>query len=120
MAGTSLRQQLDEALEAIGVLRSENEALRDQVAALQAQLAQDSTNSSKPPSADPVGSRKKRAERRAEAWADKRAQGKQPGTPGTHLRRRQPDRVIEYKPTCCGGCGADLSDATVVGEVVWA
>ncbi|MGI8751730.1 MAG: IS66 family transposase [Acidimicrobiales bacterium] len=125
MAGRSLREQLDEALGAIGLLRadneglrSDNEALRDQVASLQAQLAQDSTTSSKPPSSDPVGPRKKRAERRADARAYKRNQGKQPGTPGAHLRRRHPDRVINHEPPCCDGCGADLADATVVGEVV--
>lgn len=124
MPGPLLREQLDRALDAIvslqadnETLRADNEALRDQVASLRAQLAQDSTNSSKPPSSDPVGPRKKRAERRADSRAEKRSQGKQPGTPGSNLRRRNPDRVIEHQPACCGGCGADLADAEVIGEV---
>lgn len=118
MAGQSLRQQLDEALEAIAVLRAENEALRDRIAHLEAELGKNSSNSSEPPSADPVEVRKKRAERRADARAAKRSQGKQPGTPGAHLKRRAPDEIVEHQPTCCGGCGADLTDAAVIGEVV--
>jgi len=90
VASPSLRQQLDEALEAIAVLRTENEALRDRIAHLEAELGKNSTNSSKPPSADPVDVRKKRAERRAEARAAKRSQGKPPGAPGAHLKRRTP------------------------------
>jgi len=118
VAGQSLRQQLDEALEAIAVLRAENEALRDRIAHLEAELGKNSSNSSKPPSADPVEVRKKRAERRADARAAKRSQGKQPGTPGAHLKRRAPDEIVEHQPSCCGGCGADLTDAAVIGEVV--
>lgn len=38
VASPSLRQQLDEALEAIAVLRTENEALRDRIAHLEAEL----------------------------------------------------------------------------------
>jgi len=45
-------------------LIAENEALRDRVARLEAELARDSNNSSKPPSADPIEPRKKREERR--------------------------------------------------------
>ena len=125
MAGSTLRQQLDEALAAIGVLRAENEALRSEVIALrdrvthlEAELAKDSTNSSRPPSGDGVEVRKKRAERRADARAAKRAQGKQPGAPGANLKRRDPDVVMRHDPVCCRGCGADLTDAPVVGEVI--
>jgi hypothetical protein len=67
VAGQSLRQRLDEALEAIAVLRAENESLRDRIAHLEAELGKNSSNSSKPPSADPVEVRKKRAERRGDA-----------------------------------------------------
>jgi len=118
VASPLLRQQLDEALEAIAVLRTENEALRDRIAHLEAELGKNSTNSSKPPSADPVDVRKKRAERRAEARAAKRSQGKQPGAPGAHLKRRTPEVIVTHRPACCGGCGAELSGAAVVGEVV--
>jgi len=118
VAGPTLRQQLEEALEALAVLRTENEALRDRIAHLEAELGKNSTNSSKPPSGDPVEVRKKRAQRRAEARAAKRAQGKQPGAPGAHLKRRTPDEIVEHRPTCCGGCGADLTGSAVIGEVV--
>jgi len=117
VAGPTLRQQLEEALAAIEVLRAENESLRDRVAHLEAELARDSTNSSTPPASDGVGPRKKRAERRAEARNTKRSQGKQPGAPGAHLARRTPDAVVGHRPGCCSGCGADLADAPVIGEV---
>jgi len=127
----SLRDQLREAVGLVERLRAEidqlradnerlvgdNESLRDRVAALEAEAKKDSTTSSKPPSSDPALVRKSRAERRAEARAAKRRQGKQPGAPGAHLARRDPDEVVPYRPVCCQGCGADLSGAEVVGEV---
>ncbi len=67
-----MREQPVEALAVIETLRAENEALHDRVAALQAELSKDSSRSSKPPSTDPVGLRKKPAERRAEARAGTR------------------------------------------------
>ena len=131
MGAPSLREQLREALALVERLRAEldqlradnerlvgdNESLRDRVAALETEAGKDSTTSSKPPSSDPVGPRQSRAERRAEARAAKRRQGKQPGAPGAHLARRDPDDVVPYRPVCCKGCGADLSGAEVVGEV---
>nr|MDQ2729938.1 IS66 family transposase [Actinomycetota bacterium] len=114
----------DETLAAVGILRSENDALRvevvalrDRVAHLVAELAKDSTTSSKPPSGDNVEVRKKRAQRRADARKTKRAQGKQPGAPGAHLARREPGVTVEHQPVCCKGCGHDLADAEVVGTV---
>ena len=98
-------------------LRSENESLRDLVARLEAELGRHSENSSKPPSQDPMAPRQSRAERRAAGRAAGRAQGKQPGAPGAHLARRVPDEVVVHPPVCCGGCGADLAGADVVGEV---
>jgi transposase len=126
-----LRQQLQEALAANEALRVEVDRLRadnaelaahvaqlaDRVAALEAEASRDSTTSSKPPSSDPIEPRQSRAERRAEARATKRRQGKQPGAPGAHLARRDPDVVIGHHPACCGGCGKDLNQAVVVGEV---
>jgi len=100
------------------VLRAEVIALRDRVAHLLAEAGKDSTDSSAPPSRDPVDVRKKRAERRADARKEKRAAGKQPGAPGANLARRQPDVIVGHEPACCKGCGADLTQAPVVGEVV--
>jgi transposase len=120
----SVREQLRETLAIIEQLRTDNEALRaenaslrDRIAHLESELKKDSTTSSKPPSTDPIEPRKSRAERRAEARAAQRRQGKQPGSPGAHLTRRDPDLVIDHRPGCCGGCGADLTGTVVVGEV---
>ena len=71
MDGSTLREQLSEAVAAIGVLRSENEALRERVAllerenrrlaakleALSVEGQKNSGNSSKPPSRDPAAVR---------------------------------------------------------------
>jgi transposase len=124
MSGLSLPEQLAEALGLVGVLRAEIDGLRtdnarlaDRVARLQAEAGKDSSTSSKPPSGDPMVTRKKRAERRAEARGTKRDQGKQPGAPGASLARRRPDRSIGHDPPRCRCCDADLSSAPVVGEV---
>lgn len=118
MPGRTVEEQLADALALIEVLRAENLALQDRVAALEAGLAQDSSTSSKPPSGDPVATRAKRAQRRAEARAaGKRAQGKQPGAPGANLARRRPDVTVAHEPPTCTCCGQDLSSAPVVGTV---
>ena len=88
------------------------------IAVLEKAAVQDSSNSSKPPSSDGVGPRKKRAERRAEARAVGRKPGKQPGTPGAYLRRRDPNETTVHLPVCCGGCGSGLDAAVVVGTEV--
>jgi transposase len=78
-------------------LISENARLADRVARLKAAAGQDSSNSSKPPSSDPIGPRQSRAERRAAARADGRKQGKQTGAPGANLVRRHPERVVSIR-----------------------
>jgi transposase len=102
-------------------LRAENAALSDLVARLKDEGSRDSENSSRPPSSDPQKTRQSRAERRAAARAAKkhsgRAQGKQPGAPGTSLQRRDPDEVEPHPPACCEACGADLASAEVTGEL---
>jgi transposase len=131
VAASSLREQVREALaviEQLGVenealraetekLRAENAALRDRISHLESEMNRDSSTSSKPPSTDPIGPRQSRAERRAAARAADRRQGKQPGTPGTNLERRQPDAVIKHRPAHCKSCGADLADAALISQV---
>lgn len=103
-------------------LRQENNELRDRVARLEQAVNANSENSSKPPSADPVGPRQSRAERRQAAREAAKAAwtkqpGKQPGSPGAHLARRAPDRTVELAgPASCGSCGAGLADAAVVSR----
>ncbi|HVC69812.1 MAG TPA: IS66 family transposase [Acidimicrobiales bacterium] len=114
-------QELAEQVAALRLLTeqlsAENESLRDLVARLEAELGRHSENSSKPPSSDPMAPRQSRAERRAAGRAAGRRQGKQPGAPGAHLARRVPDNVVVHRPAWCRGCGGDLAQADVVGEV---
>ena len=77
--------------------------LERRVADLEARLGQDSSNSSKPPSSDPIGV-KRRPPRRPSG----RKRGGQPGHP-RHARAIVPperlDAVIECRPTACRRCG---------------
>jgi len=89
--------------------------LQVRVAELERRLGRDSSNSSKPPSSDGLG-KPSRAGRRADERAERRRPGKQPGAPGAHLAQvAEPDEVVEHAPDRCGGCGAELAEAAVVG-----
>ncbi len=89
--------------------------LQARVAELERRLGRDSSNSSKPPSSDGLG-KPAPADRRADEQAGRRRPGKQPGAPGAHLAQVAiPDEVVEHLPERCGGCGAELADAPVVG-----
>ena len=90
-------------------------ALQTRVVELERRLGKDSSNSSKPPSSD--GLRKPaRAQRCTAEQTEGRRPGKQPGAPGAHLAQvERPDEVVEHAPERCGGCGADLAGAVVVG-----
>jgi transposase/uncharacterized coiled-coil protein SlyX len=89
--------------------------LEERVAELERRLGKDSSNSSKPPSSDGLG-KPTRTQRRAAERSEHRRPGKQPGTPGAHLVQvATPDEVVEHVPDRCGGCGADLAGAAVVG-----
>lgn len=90
------------------------ETLLGRVAELEARLAKNSQNSSKPPSSDnpfvkpPPRSLRGKSGRRP---------GKQPGQGGARLEPRpEPDQVLVHVPGSCEGCGGDLSGAPVVGE----
>src|SRR5207253_2599067 len=88
------------------------ETLRAQVAELTARLAQNSQNSSKPPSADsPFTKPAPRSLRRGSG----RKPGGQPGHPGSALAQvADPDERLRHEPGPCAGCGADLADAPQV------
>ena len=89
--------------------------LQARVVELERRLGKDSSNSSKPPSSDGLG-KPARAERRDAEQTEGRRPGKQPGAPGAHLAQvERPDEVVEHAPERCGGCGADLAGAVVVG-----
>jgi transposase len=92
------RQQLDLAL-------AVNAVLQARVEELEARLAKDSHNSSKPPSSDGLARKTKSLRRRS---------GKKPGGQighrGETLRLvATPDEVMEHRPAICSGCQASLS-----------
>ena len=117
----ALRDELEASEAQIAALGQEIETLKATVAELEARLSQDSRNSSLPPSSD---SPKSRAERRAaarekakaQAIGEQRARGHQPGAPGSNLSMREvPNEVIPHEPGPCSSCGADLSSALLEG-----
>jgi transposase len=99
------------------LLKAENAALREQVLMLtvqvqdlQARLAKDSHNSSKPPSSDGLARKTKSLRRRS---------GKKPGGQighgGDSLRLvATPDTVVEHRPVICSGCQIPLPEAAPV------
>jgi transposase len=80
-------------------------ALREEVRELRARLNQNSSNSSKPPSSDPLW------KRRPPKPPTSNRPGGQPGHPG-HFRKRLPpeqvDHVVPHAPTHCEKCCAPL------------
>ena len=106
----------------IAAVRNEKAALAARVteleglvAALQAQLGRDSTNSGKPPSSDSPFTKKPAAKRSVRTRSGK-PRGKQPGAPSATLRLvDDPDDTITHAPPVCAGCGDDLADAEVFG-----
>lgn len=103
---------LAQLLALVEELRAENARLVARVAELEARLAQNSTNSSKPPSSDGLSkpapkSRRKRSGRKP---------GGQPGHSGRTLEQVEtPDEVRRHEPGGCAGCGGDLRDAECTG-----
>jgi transposase len=82
------------------------------VAELTAQLKQNSTNSSRPPSSDSPFAKPAPKSLRGKSG---RPAGGQPGHPGTTLRQiASPTRSVRHEPLACGGCGGDITDAPVV------
>jgi transposase len=100
------RQQLEAVL-------AQNAALHARVQELEARLAKDSHNSSKPPSSDGLA-RKTRSLRRKSG----KKPGGQLGHRGQTLRLvAEPDAVVAHRPAVCAGCQAPLeAEAPVVGR----
>lgn len=80
------------------------EQLQDRVAELEARLRQDSSNSHRPPSADPP-----KAKPAPPQKARGRKPGGQPGHPRCQRPRLTPDRVVDHAPRRCAACGAPLA-----------
>jgi transposase len=118
--------------EEIATLKAENAQQREQIAALlervrdlEARLAKDSHNSSKPPSSDGL----KRQLPRTRSL--RRTTGKKPGGQLGHRGETlhlvaEPDVIVEHRPTVCAACQASLEggeeavavEVVEVGEVV--
>lgn len=90
----------------IAALEAAVTALQARITELEARLGQNSTNSSRPPSSDPPGTR-----RAPPLPKGSRRPGGQPGHRG-HFRTLRPveqvDRVVRVTPEQCRGCGRDL------------
>jgi transposase len=101
----------------IAELEAENQRQREQIAALlarvqdlEARLAKDSHNSSKPPSSDGLKRKTKSLRQKS---------GKKPGGPLGHRGETLhlaavPDAVVEHRPTVCGACQSPLAEASPV------
>jgi transposase len=101
----SLRKELTAA-------RAELEQARTRIAELEARLAANSGNSSKPPSSD--GLAKPAPKTRSLRGKTRRGPGGQPGHEGTTLRQvDRPDHEVAHEPGPCGGCGWSLSGRPV-------
>jgi transposase len=87
--------------------------LEAEVAELRRQLAQNSRNSSKPPSSDSPFAKPAPKSLRGKSG---RKPGGQKGHPGSTLAQvADPDETLRHEPGYCGGCGADLAWAPEVG-----
>lgn len=86
--------------------------LMSRVVELEARLAQNSRNSSKPPSTDGLNKPKPKSLRKS----GRHSNGGQKGHPGGTLKQvSEPDRVVQHPaPTHCDGCHHPLNDAKVV------
>ena len=88
-------------------LRGALDAALARIADLEAQLKQNSKNSSKPPSSDSPFVKPAPKSLRGKS---KRKPGGQPGHEGrTLMQVGRPDRIVRHEPRRCGGCGAGLT-----------
>jgi transposase len=106
-----LKAQIGRLQAEVSDLRGHNFQLQRRNAELEALLAKDSHNSSRPPSTDPPWSKRTRNLRRPS--------GKRPGGQLGHLGQtlrpsERPDRIIEHRPKECRGCHTPLAAAHVV------
>ncbi len=78
---------------------------------LEARLAKDSHNSSKPPASDPLGRKRPRSQRRRSG----KKPGGQLGHPGEsrHLAAT-PDELVEHRPAVCMSCHLPLDETALV------
>lgn len=93
-------------------LMTEVYRLSEKIQELEARLAKNSSNSSKPPSSDGLGKKPKTSSLRGKSG---KKPGGQPGHTGRTLERvLDPDYIEIHSPDSCENCQNNLSDGTVV------
>jgi transposase len=105
-----LREELATLRLQNAALRAQNAALEERIRELEARLRQDSSNSSRPPSADPPHARV-----RSKAPPSGRKRGGQPGHRGAFRRLlpiEQVDEVVAVIPKVCRHCEQPFADMT--------
>ncbi len=106
-----LKAQIERLQAEFSELRGRNFQLGRRNAELEALLAKDSHNSSRPPSTDLPWAKRTKSLRRPSGQRP----GGQVGHQGSTLRlSARPDRVVEHRPRECRGCHAPLTAAQVV------
>jgi transposase len=100
-----------ELMARVQVLTAEMAALTAKVIELEGRLAQNSRNSSKPPSSDGYGKPKPKSLRKA----GQNPTGGQKGHPGHTLKKTDsPDHIVTHAPPAtCDVCGSALLEATI-------
>jgi transposase len=121
------QREIDSLSEQIGRLQARNERLQAEIgelqghhlrlqrrnAELEALIAKDSQNSSRPPSTDPPWAKRTSSLRRPSG----KRPGGQVGHHGETLRLCEwPHRTVEHRPRECRSCHAPLDSAQVVGQ----
>jgi transposase len=88
-------------------------SLEERVKELEAHIAKDSSNSSKPPSSDGL---KKPLQTKSSRVASGKKSGGQPGHKGTSLSQvENPDQVVVHAVNSCNDCTRDLTEKKVDG-----
>ncbi len=97
--------------ELVAELRGRINELTEQVKECRRQLAQNSRNSSRPPSSDGFKKENSTANGRPRRDCEKKSSGGQPGHQGRTMRQTsQPDSVQELYPTVCPHCGEAIDE----------
>jgi hypothetical protein len=118
----AVRMERDQARGRAAELERKVAELELEVAELRRRVGMDSTNSSTPPSKEPVGAREKRKAERREASerarSTERKPGGQPGHRGSGLvREEEPDQSLcAPAPSACSSCQAGLAGTAVLPD----
>jgi transposase len=112
---TRLRGVIEAQAAELETIKGQQAALIRRVEELERKAGRDSSNSGRPPSSDPVYTKKKGRDRSARERGV-RSPGKQPGAGGSTMKLvDNPDETVRCPPVECRGCGAGLEH-----EPVWA